>query len=94
MTKSIPQSAKAIVIGGGINSLISAALLSKKNKSVLLFESCEQIGGMASLNEFSPGFKCNLIYDYIKWIDDRVIKNFFSRSSFISFLMSFSLISN
>ncbi|MFL3000923.1 MAG: phytoene desaturase family protein [Cytophagales bacterium] len=75
-----------IVIGGGINSLISAALLSKKNKSVLLFESCDQIGGMASLNEFSPGFKCNLIYDYIKWIDDRVIKNLKINKSLLEYI--------
>ena len=64
-----------IVIGGGINSLISAALLANKNKSVLLFESNDKVGGMASSNAFSPGFRCNLIYDYIKWIDNIVIKD-------------------
>ena len=63
-----------IIIGGGINSLISAALLSQKNKSVILFESNNTVGGMASTTEFSNGFRCNLVYDYIKWIDDRLIK--------------------
>ena len=29
---------------------------------------------MASTSEFSPGFRCNLVYDYIKWLDERVLK--------------------
>jgi len=29
---------------------------------------------MASTKEFSPGFKCNMVYDYIRWIDQRLIK--------------------
>ena len=75
-----------IVIGGGINSLISAALLANKNKSVLLFESNDKVGGMASSNEFLPGFKCNLIYDYIKWIDNRVIKDLKINNNSIKFI--------
>ena len=63
-----------IVIGGGLNSLIAAALLAKKKKSVILFESNDSLGGMASTSEFSPGFRCNLVYDYIKWLDERVLK--------------------
>ncbi len=75
-----------IVIGGGINSLISAGLLSKKNKSVILFESGNQLGGMASTTEFSKGFRCNLVYDYIKWIDHRIIKNLGIDKSSIKFI--------
>ena len=63
-----------IVIGGGLNSLIAAALLAKKNNSVILFESNNSLGGMASTYEFSSGFRCNLVYDYIKWLDERVLK--------------------
>ena len=63
-----------IIVGGGINSLTAAALLAKKNKSILLLESRDELGGMATLEEFSPGFKCNMIYDYIRWIDPRIIK--------------------
>ena len=75
-----------IVIGGGINSLISAALLANKNKSVLLFESNDKVGGMASSNAFSPGFRCNLIYDYIKWIDNRVIKDLKINNASLEFI--------
>ena len=50
-----------IIVGGGINSLTAAALLAKKNKSILLLESRDELGGMATLEEFSPGFKCNMV---------------------------------
>jgi phytoene dehydrogenase-like protein len=29
---------------------------------------------MASTVEFSPGFKCNIIHDSVKWIDPRVME--------------------
>ena len=64
----------AIVIGGGINSLAAAALLSQKEKSVLLLEAKDTLGGMAASEEFAPGFKCNMVYDYIPWIDSRLIE--------------------
>jgi len=64
----------AIVIGGGINSLAAAALLAQDEKSILLLESRDTLGGMASSYEFTPGFRCNMIYDYIPWIDPRLIK--------------------
>ena len=52
-----------IIIGGGINGLITANLLADAGQSVVLFESKEDVGGMAANEEFYPGFKCNLIYD-------------------------------
>ena len=64
----------AIVIGGGINSLAAAALLAQEEKSILLLESRDTLGGMASSYEFTPGFRCNMVYDYIRWIDPRLIK--------------------
>ena len=64
----------AIVIGGGINSLAVAALLAQEEKSILLLESRDTLGGMASSYEFTPGFRCNMVYDYIRWIDPRLIK--------------------
>jgi phytoene dehydrogenase-like protein len=63
-----------IIIGGGINSLVSASLLNNQKKSVLLLESKNILGGTAAADEFSPGFKCNMVYDYLRWIDPRVIK--------------------
>ena len=70
-----------IVIGGGINSLTTAALLGESGKTVLLLEACQQVGGMASIVEFTPGFRCNIINDYIKWIDPK--KNMTIRTNII-----------
>ena len=50
-----------IVVGGGLNSLVTASILGQSGKKVILLEAREQIGGLASTSEFSPGFKCNLI---------------------------------
>jgi len=63
-----------IVIGAGINGLTAASILGKKGKSVLLLESRNKVGGMASSMEFATGFKCNVIHDTIKWIDPRLTK--------------------
>ena len=64
-----------IVIGGGINSLVTASLLGKAGKKVVVIEARDQIGGLASTDEFAPGFRCNIINDTVKWIDPRVMKN-------------------
>ena len=74
-----------IVIGGGINSLICASILSKSGKNVLLLESKEHLGGLASTKEFSSGFQCNLIYDYLKSIDSRVVEELNLLSHGLSF---------
>ena len=63
-----------IIIGSGINSLTTAALLSKKGKKVLILEQSNNIGGMASTIEFQPDYKCNIINDSIKWINPKLIK--------------------
>ncbi len=63
-----------IVIGGGLNSLITASILGQSGGEVLLLETRDQVGGLASTSEFAPGFKCNVINDVVKWIDPRVMK--------------------
>lgn len=63
-----------IVIGGGLNGLITANLLAKAGKTVLLFESREKVGGMYSTLEFFPGFKCNIIHDHLPCIDKTIVK--------------------
>jgi len=63
----------AIVIGSGVNSLVTAAILGKAGKKVLVLESRNEVGGLASTLEFAPGFKCNIIHDTLKWIDPRVM---------------------
>ena len=62
-----------IVIGSGVNSLITAAMLGKARKKVLVLECRNEVGGMASTLEFLSGYKCNAIHDTLKWIDPRVM---------------------
>jgi phytoene dehydrogenase-like protein len=64
---------EVIVIGGGVNSLVTAAILGQSGKQVLLLESREKVGGIASTEELIPEYKCNLVNDYINWIDPRVM---------------------
>jgi len=46
----------AIVVGGGHNGLVCAALLARSGKQVLLLEANEQIGGAAITREFAAGY--------------------------------------
>ncbi|MCS5639338.1 MAG: NAD(P)-binding protein, partial [Candidatus Marinimicrobia bacterium] len=62
-----------IVIGGGVNSLVAANMLGKSGKNVVVLEAQDQLGGLATTQEFSPGFKCNVFNDTVKWIDPRVM---------------------
>ena len=64
-----------IVIGGGINSLVTASMLGKAGKKVVVIEARDQIGGLASTSEFAPGYKCNDINDVVRWIDPRVMND-------------------
>ena len=45
-----------IIVGGGHNGLVCANLLSKKGRRVLLLEAADEVGGLASTHEFTPGF--------------------------------------
>jgi phytoene dehydrogenase-like protein len=46
----------AIVVGGGHNGLVCAALLGKSGKQVLVLEANEQVGGAAVTREFTDGY--------------------------------------
>jgi phytoene dehydrogenase-like protein len=46
----------AIVVGGGHNGLVCAALLGRSGKQVLLLEANEQVGGAAVTREFADGY--------------------------------------
>ena len=46
----------AIVVGGGHNGLVCAALLGKSGKQVLVLEANDQVGGAAVTREFADGY--------------------------------------
>ncbi|MDZ7343080.1 MAG: NAD(P)/FAD-dependent oxidoreductase [candidate division KSB1 bacterium] len=49
----------AIIIGAGHNGLVTAALLAKAGRRVLVLERRETLGGAAATEEIFPGFKYN-----------------------------------
>jgi len=50
------QNYDAIIIGAGHNGLVTAALLAKAGKKVLVLERRPEIGGIATTQEIHPGF--------------------------------------
>src|SRR4051812_32889185 len=62
MTSSEPRSFDVIVIGGGHNGLVCAAMLGKRGRKVLVLESADQLGGAARTEEFAPGFRASLAH--------------------------------
>jgi phytoene dehydrogenase-like protein len=51
------RSYDVIVIGAGHNGLTTAALLGKRGRKVLVLERREQVGGLATGEEFHPGYR-------------------------------------
>lgn len=64
----------SIVIGAGVNGLVTAGYLAKAGQSVLVLERRDVIGGMAVTEEFAPGFRCNPVVDYLRWFHPGVMK--------------------
>lgn len=63
-----------IIIGGGHNGLVAAALLAKRNRKVLLIEKRDRLGGTATGDEFHPGyFTTGLLHDTSR-INKKVIE--------------------
>src|SRR5947208_755719 len=48
----------AIIIGGGVNGLVTAAFLAKAGLKPLVLERAERVGGCAITSEIAPGFRC------------------------------------
>jgi phytoene dehydrogenase-like protein len=51
-----------IVIGGGHNGLVCAAMLAKSGRKVLVVEAADELGGAARTEEFAPGFRVSLAH--------------------------------
>jgi phytoene dehydrogenase-like protein len=47
-----------IVIGGGVNGLVTATLLAKAGLKTLVLERTDRVGGCARTSEVAPGFRC------------------------------------
>ena len=52
-----------IIIGGGVNGLVTATLLARSGHKVLVLERTDRVGGCARTDEIAPGFT----KEYINW---------------------------
>jgi len=51
-----PSAAQIIIVGSGMNSLVCAALLAQRGKSVLVLERNDRLGGCIRTEELFPGY--------------------------------------
>src|SRR2546427_2867138 len=51
----------AIVIGAGVNGLVTAAFLAKAGLKPLVLERAERVGGCAITSEIAAGFRCSTL---------------------------------
>jgi len=63
-----------IVIGGGHNGLVCAAMLAKSGRKVLLLEAASQLGGAARTEEFAPGFRVSSIAHVLNRLHPDVVR--------------------
>src|SRR5207249_2667895 len=54
----VTATADVVVIGGGVNGLVTATLLAKAGLKTIVLEQSDRIGGCARTGEIAPGFTC------------------------------------
>ncbi|WMD22823.1 NAD(P)/FAD-dependent oxidoreductase [Achromobacter seleniivolatilans] len=56
-----PSDAQVIIVGSGMNSLVCAALLAQRGKSVLVLERNDRLGGCIRTEELFPGYRHDVL---------------------------------
>ncbi|WP_192182305.1 phytoene desaturase family protein [Mesorhizobium amorphae] len=64
----------AIIIGGGHNGLVAAAVLAKSGRKVLVLEAADDVGGAARTEEFAQGFRVSSVAHVLNRLHPDVVK--------------------
>ncbi|MDA0221102.1 MAG: NAD(P)/FAD-dependent oxidoreductase [Proteobacteria bacterium] len=67
------QDFDAIVVGAGHNGMTAAAYLARAGKKVLVLEARQKVGGMATTEEFHPGFRASTVAQTLNLLHPRVL---------------------
>ncbi len=64
----------SIIIGAGHNGMVCANYLARSGQKVLLLESSDSVGGLASVREFHPEFKTSIAHS-ISYFSEKVARD-------------------
>src|SRR5215218_7329855 len=67
------KSFDAIVVGGGHNGLVAAAVLGRSGRTVLVLEADAELGGAARTQEFAPGFRVSSVAHLVNRLHPEVV---------------------
>jgi phytoene dehydrogenase-like protein len=64
---------RPIVIGAGVNGLVAAFYLAREGRAPIVLERAAQVGGVASTEEFLPGFRASMVAPLAGPVTPRVL---------------------